>query len=303
LGVNYYERHIGDYIKDTVKLTMLEDGAYNRLIDQCYQTERPLPLDKREVYREARATSPAERRAVDYVLATYFTPTDDGFRQKRIESEIERLKGKLSEKSRKATAAANKRWSKQTHVESDADALPEDHADALPTDDASAMQTHSERNAHQTPDTRHQSPPSSPSKPLTGAAPPSGMQDEPAGGLNEPPEDAAKTTLPCPHLKILALWQEVLPAMPQHDPQQWHDTRRSHLQRRWRETATVKEWPSEEAGLEWLRRLFTYVGRSKFLTGKSDAKPGSRPFVIELEWLVRPSNWAKVIEGKYHTED
>ncbi|MCW0014574.1 YdaU family protein, partial [Burkholderia pseudomallei] len=36
--MNFWNRHIGDLIRDTVSLSMLEDGAYNRLLDQYYQT-------------------------------------------------------------------------------------------------------------------------------------------------------------------------------------------------------------------------------------------------------------------------
>lgn len=81
--MNYYERHIGDYIRDTVGLSMLEDGAYGRLLDQLYQTEKPLPLDRKEVYRMARATSTPERKAVDYVVGKFFEKTDEGYVQKR----------------------------------------------------------------------------------------------------------------------------------------------------------------------------------------------------------------------------
>lgn len=88
--MNYYEKHIGDYIRDTVSLSMLEDGAYNRLMDQCYQTERPLPLDKKMIYRLARATSTAERKAVDFVVETFFQKSEEGYVQKRIQEEIER---------------------------------------------------------------------------------------------------------------------------------------------------------------------------------------------------------------------
>lgn len=87
--MNYWERHIGDYIRDTVSLSMLEDGAYTRLLDQYYQSESPLPADKKEVYRLARATTPAERKAVDYVLQRYFELDADGFRQKRCDEVIE----------------------------------------------------------------------------------------------------------------------------------------------------------------------------------------------------------------------
>lgn len=87
--MNYYDRHIGDILKETIGLSMLEDGAYSRLLDQVYATEKPLPADKREVYREARATSAAERKAVDYVLGKFFTLTADGYVHERAQAHIE----------------------------------------------------------------------------------------------------------------------------------------------------------------------------------------------------------------------
>ena len=89
--MNYYERHIGDWIGDTVNLTMLEDGAYNRLIDQYYRSEKPLPLDSKELFRLARASSSAERKAVLYVISTFFVRTESGFTQKRAQAGIEQF--------------------------------------------------------------------------------------------------------------------------------------------------------------------------------------------------------------------
>ena len=89
--------------------------------------------------------------------------------------------------------------------------------------------------------------------------------------------------------------------MPQHLASQWRGTREAHLRSRWRETAEAKRWPSQQAGLDYLRKLFAYVGRSPFLTGR-EASQGRKPFVIELAWLLEPLNWAKVHEGKYHAE-
>ncbi len=121
-----------------------------------------------------------------------------------------------------------------------------------------------------------------------------------AGPVDNPPAEPPD----CPHLEILALWREVLPAMPQHDPKKWHKTRREHLQTRWRETAVEKGWRFKEQGLLYFRKLFAYVGQSRFLTGRVQSRDPNKPaFVIELEWLILPSNWAKVHEGKYHAED
>lgn len=108
----------------------------------------------------------------------------------------------------------------------------------------------------------------------------------------------------CPHLEVLALWAEVLPALPQHDPLHWRGARADHLRARWRETAAAKQWQTQAEGLAYLRKFFGYVGQSRFLTGKSPPYgKDRRPFVIELEWLVSPTNWAKVHEGKYHMEE
>ncbi len=113
----------------------------------------------------------------------------------------------------------------------------------------------------------------------------------------------AETAVPdCPHLEVLKLWNEVLPALPSHKPALWRGARADHLRARWRETAVEKGWKTKADGLAFLRRLFGYVGRSAFLSGKTRPREGARPFVCELEWLVSPQNWAKVIEGKYHPE-
>ena len=106
----------------------------------------------------------------------------------------------------------------------------------------------------------------------------------------------------CPHQQVLALWAEVLPQLPQHDPKQWHATRQEHLRCRWREAAVENRWQSAAEGLEFFGRLFRYVGQSLFLTGREKQRGDRKPFVIELEWLIKASNWAKVIEGKYHGE-
>lgn len=112
----------------------------------------------------------------------------------------------------------------------------------------------------------------------------------------------AKVEIPdCPHQKVLELWAEVLPAMPQHT--EWNTVRQAHLRARWREKATEKGWTNVDEGLKFFRKLFGYVGQSAFLTGKVKQRDASKPpFLIELEWLLLPSNWAKVIEGKYHQE-
>jgi hypothetical protein len=108
---------------------------------------------------------------------------------------------------------------------------------------------------------------------------------------------------PCPHLEILKLWAEKLPALPQHDVEHWGKARRAHLQARWRETAVLKRWRTQVDGLTYFRKLFHYIGQSKFLTGRAKARDGKPPFTATLAWIVNPENWAKTHEGTYHHED
>lgn len=141
--MNYFEDHIGDYAAATAHLSWDEDMAYTRLIRAYYHTEKPIPAD--QTYRLARATTPAQRRAVDAVLSEFFTKQDDGWHQKRCDAEIARF----HDKQAKAKRSANARWNpKQLQTDRNANAS-ETH-----------MRTHSEGNApnHQAPDTRHQTP-------------------------------------------------------------------------------------------------------------------------------------------------
>lgn len=81
-------RHLGDWLRKTAHLTMQEDGCYMRLVDWCYTHERPLPFTEREVMRIARAATRHEREAVRRVLHAFFTLTEDGWHQSRIDREL-----------------------------------------------------------------------------------------------------------------------------------------------------------------------------------------------------------------------
>jgi hypothetical protein len=107
----------------------------------------------------------------------------------------------------------------------------------------------------------------------------------------------------CPHKAILSLWAEVLPAFPQHNVELWNGTRAAHLRSRWRETAAFKGWRNEPDGIAYMRKLFAYIGQSRFLSGRVPAINGRPQFIAELAWVVNPTNWAKIHEGKYHQEE
>jgi len=92
--VNYYPFHIGDYLSATRHLSWDEDAAYRRLLDVCYTSEKPLPLDRKRIYRLVLAASKSQREAVDSVLAEFFVETPDGYAQERVLEELRSMREK-----------------------------------------------------------------------------------------------------------------------------------------------------------------------------------------------------------------
>lgn len=92
--MNYYERHLGDYAKDTAHLSMLEHGAYSLLLDRYYGTEAGIPAA--QAHRVARARSKEEKQAVDDVLTEFFSLADGVWINQRAEEEIAKAHVKIN---------------------------------------------------------------------------------------------------------------------------------------------------------------------------------------------------------------
>jgi hypothetical protein len=104
-----------------------------------------------------------------------------------------------------------------------------------------------------------------------------------------PPAENKKSP-PCPYQKILEIYHEVLPELPA--VRVLTDARERVIRGLW----------LHNPDLDWWRDYFQDVRRSDFLMGRS--KPGNgrtKPFMADLEWLVKPGNFAKVYEGRYHS--
>lgn len=106
-------------------------------------------------------------------------------------------------------------------------------------------------------------------------------------------QSTSKSPLHCPHEEIIKLYHETLPMCP--PIRIWNKTRRSYLKQRWLDDPKHQD-------LDWWKKYFEYVKKSNFLTGKIDGRDGKPTFVVDLEWLVRASSFAKIIEGKYHRD-
>ena len=91
----------------------------------------------------------------------------------------------------------------------------------------------------------------------------------------------------CPHQKIIELYHQKLPMMT--TVVEWTPKRASYLKTRW------KENPRNQS-LDFWARFFDYVAKSDFLTGKKS------DFIADLEWLIKSSNFVKILEGKYENK-
>jgi len=82
--MHYYQFNIGDYIKNTLHLSLMEDLAYRRLLDLYYDSEQPIPNDIPRVARRLRL----ESQVVQTVLDEFFTLTNEGYKNHRADLEI-----------------------------------------------------------------------------------------------------------------------------------------------------------------------------------------------------------------------
>lgn len=93
--MNFYKRFIGDIQRDTGHLSLAEFGAYDRLLDHYYATGSALPSDIDACCRIARAMTKDEKKAVSSVIGQYFTLTELGYIQKRVEQELSEAQPKI----------------------------------------------------------------------------------------------------------------------------------------------------------------------------------------------------------------
>jgi hypothetical protein len=106
--------------------------------------------------------------------------------------------------------------------------------------------------------------------------------------IDRKPVDA-QTSNRVPVSDIVELYHAKLPRLPRVE--KITDARRGSIKQRWREDLpTLEAWAN----------YFDDVAASDFLMGRSTPTRDRPPFRADFEWLCKPSNFAKVLEGKYH---
>jgi len=204
----------------------------------------------------------ASQEDTELLLESFFILYENGWHQVRCDKEIADYREFLSKKSNAGKASAEQRKNKRlTPVEQ------------VLNSSLTAVQL----------TTNHK--PLTTNQVNTNICPPSGVPE----GLPN-----------CDHDGVIALYHQFLPTLRRVEV--WNDTRKGYLRQRWREVAEELSKTNKATGqdvLIWFTDFFQHIGTSKFLTGRVNSKDG-RAFVADLEWILKPSNFAKIVEGKYH---
>jgi uncharacterized protein YdaU (DUF1376 family) len=88
--MKYFELSIASYQGKTAHLSLAEHGAYVLMMMTFYSTEKPLPADRRVLYRLLRAESPAERKAIDAVASEFWSESNGKLTNPRCDETLAR---------------------------------------------------------------------------------------------------------------------------------------------------------------------------------------------------------------------
>lgn len=308
--MNYYRRYVGDYLRDTADLSLAEHGAYCLLLDYYYAEERPLPLEKRSLYRKVRAMDAAEQRSVDTVLERFFHLADDGYRHKRVDHEIA-----VSQQARANGGKGGRPRSDETGYETGPETGCETGCE---TEGGTGFDSEDATGSGHPPTTTLQPPATNPQPPGEASE---GSLRSPSVSPAAPTtvEDAATLTLTppearvngkgrhipdCPHDRIIDLFKQHFPAL--RHPVQWTGSREANLRARWREAAkgglawSRKGFTTEDEGIAHFGRVFSWMAESEKLRRGIPRRNNDGYWRMDLPWLVKQENWVKVIEGAFH---
>lgn len=203
----YFAFYPGDYLRDTIGLSCCEHGIYLLLLSVSWH-RGPLPDDLDHLARLA-ANPPIE--ALRFILETYWTRTECGWLNARLEKE----RAKVEAKSLSAKESANKRWG------------------LIHSNDANALPTQCERYANQNQNQNQEATP-----------PPHFLRSS----ENAADESAVPTDGPArprtPFQEIRDLWTEILPELPKPlSADQWTPARKTQIRARWQnELPDLETW-------------------------------------------------------------
>lgn len=109
--IHWIPFYIEKYERDTKDLTLVEHGAYLKLLLHCWGTGQGVPLDEPSIFRIASAFTREEQEAVRKILDKFFVKKSNGFFNKtaqKILKEQNEKRRKLSDNGRRGGLAKAK---------------------------------------------------------------------------------------------------------------------------------------------------------------------------------------------------
>lgn len=109
--MDWYRWHIKLYRADTLHLTLAQDGAYRRLIDEYMERRRPLPDNDAAIARIL-GVAPAEWLEMASVIRPFFIHRQGQLIHKRCDAELNRQDMRSKTLSEVGSKGADARWNK-----------------------------------------------------------------------------------------------------------------------------------------------------------------------------------------------
>ena len=261
-----YQHNIKTFNNATRHLTRVERSLYRDAIEMYYDTEQPLPaVDFDRLARRLLATTEEEKAALQCVLDEFFVLTGDVYTHDFCDSVIEEYRGNISAKARAGKASAEARKKKAEALKASRSAAKS----IAETDSEQALNSCSTSVDNHKPETINHKP-----------------------TINPPSEDTPPAgTGPVPFKQIVDLYHELLPELPKC--MVLSESRKGQIrQRHVNDIKTLENWES----------FFLAIKRSDFLMGRKPGSGDKPPFIADLEWITKMSNFIKIAEGKYHRD-
>lgn len=263
--------YVADYLADTTHLSTERHGAYCLMIMAAWKRGGLLPKDDQQL-AEITKLGTTKWRASKDVLLELFRDTGTAYAHKRVTEEWNKAQA-ISEKK---SAAGAKGGTKKQQNRSEAGG--KDVAQGVANAIADAKQT------------------ATPAR----VSLPSPIPI-PSGLIPEADASVPPAVPPCPHQRLLRLFGEKVPELPQPRRELWEGGKGAEAMRqRWHWLLTARRESGEryattaDEGVEWMGNFFDRVAESDFLTGRNGKWTN-----CDLTWLMNRENFRKVVDGNY----
>lgn len=259
----HYKFHIGDYSSHTYGLSPTEDISYRRLIDIYYLKEKPPTGSFENIARDIGLAS--YRPDVEYVLEKYFKQDGDTWTHRRIEADITEYQEYIVKQSERGKASGAARKAK-------AELAKKTKSRASETDQIEPA--FNERSTGVEPTVNRE--------PLTDIKDTSSGDDLKGANSEKSPS--------CPVQQITDSYEETRNNLPQ--ARVITEATKSHIRNIWKMDTKYQK-------LEFWIHFFNYCENNLFLSGRATGRDGAKPFKASLAWILKPANFAKIINEDY----